>query len=58
MYYPADAQVLTPRSLRVVSGNGEEGLCALAPDVSGIYGVATTVDVDSFGLELPFKAVQ
>jgi hypothetical protein len=24
----------------------------------GGYGVATTVEVDSFGLELPFKAVQ
>ena len=58
MYYPTDAQVLTPRSLRVVSGNGEEGLCSLAPDVSGVYGVAATVEVDSFGLELPFKAVQ
>jgi hypothetical protein len=58
MYYPADAQVLTPRSLRVFYGNGDEGLCALAPDVSGVYGLATTVDVNSFGLEPPFKAVQ
>ena len=58
MYYPVDAQILTPRSVRVVSGNGDEGLCTLAPDASGVFGVATTVDVDSFGLEPPFKAVQ
>jgi hypothetical protein len=58
MYYPVDAQVLTPRSVRVVYGNGQEGLCTQAPGVSGVFGLATTVDVDSFGLELPFKAVQ
>jgi hypothetical protein len=57
MYYPTDAQELTPRSLRVASGDGEPGLCSLAPNVSGVFGVATTVDVDSFGLEPPFKAV-
>lgn len=58
MYYPADAQILTPRSLRVVYANGQEGLCTQAPDVSGVFGLATTVDVDSFGLELPFKAAR
>jgi len=58
LYYPTDGQALTPRSVRVVSGNGEEGLCAQAPEVPGVYGVAATVDVESFGLELPFKAVQ
>jgi hypothetical protein len=58
LYYPTDAQELSPRSLRLVSGDGEQGLCSLAPNVSGVFGVATTVDVDSFGLEPPFKAVQ
>lgn len=58
MYYPAGAQVLTPRSVRVVSGNGEEGLCTQAPEVAGVYGVAATVEVESFGLELPFKPVR
>ena len=58
LYYPTDAQVLTPRSLRVVSGDGEEGLCALAPDVVGVYGLASTVEVNSFALEPPFKATQ
>ena len=58
LYYPADAQVLTPRSLRVVSGSGEEGLCAQAPDVAGVYGLASTVEVNSFALEPPFKATQ
>jgi len=58
LYYPTGAQVLSPRSLRVVTGNGDEGVCSPASDISGVYGVATTVEVDSFGLELPFKAVQ
>ena len=58
LYYPTDAQELTPRSLRVASGNGEQGLCTLAPDFSGVFGIAMTVDIDSFGLELPFKATQ
>jgi hypothetical protein len=58
MYYPTDARELTPRSLKVAFGSGEEGVCSLAPNVSGVFGVATTVDVDSFGLEPPFKAVE
>ena len=58
LFYPVDAQVLTPRSTRVVLSNGEEGLCALAPEAAGVFGVAATVDVDSFGLELPFKATR
>ena len=57
MYYPTDAQEFTPRSLRVAFGSGEEGACSLAPNVSGAFGVATTIDIDSFGLEPPFKAV-
>jgi hypothetical protein len=58
MYYPKDYQQLTPRSLRVVSAAGEDGACYAAPDVPGVYGLAATVDVSSFGLELPFKAQQ
>jgi hypothetical protein len=58
LYYPTDTQVLSPRSLRVVSGNGEEGVCSPASDIPGVYGVATTIEVDSFGLEVPFKAIQ
>jgi hypothetical protein len=58
LYYPVDAQVLTPRSVRVISGNGEEGLCSLAPDVAGVFGLASTVEVNSFALEPPFKATQ
>ena len=57
LYYPTGAQVFSPRSLRVATGNGDE-VCSPASDISGVYGVATTVEVDSFGLELPFKAVQ
>jgi hypothetical protein len=58
LYYPTDTQVLSPRSLRVVSGNGEEGVCSPASGIPGVYGVATTIEVDSFGLEVPFKAIQ
>ncbi len=57
LFYPVDAQVLAPRSQRVVSGNGEEGLCSLAPGVDGSYGTAGTADVNSFALETPFKAI-
>jgi len=55
LYYPKDQQQLTPRSVRVASPDGE-GACYAASDVAGVYGVAATVDVSSFGLELPFKA--
>ena len=57
MYYPKDYQQLTPRSVRVTSPAGD-GACYAAPAVQGVYGVAATVDVNSFGLELPFKAQQ
>ena len=57
MYYPKDYQQLTPRSVRVTSPAGD-GACYAAPAVPGVYGVAATVDVNSFGLELPFKAQQ
>jgi len=58
LYYPTDAQVLTPRSTRVLSASGEEGLCSQTPEVAGVFGVAATVDIDSFALEPPFKATQ
>ena len=58
LYYPADQQQLNPLSLRVAYGTGQPGPCYPASNIAGVYGVATTVDVDSFGLELPFRAVQ
>jgi hypothetical protein len=58
LYYPTGHQVLTPQSLRLAYANGEEGLCQAASDVTGVYGAATTVNVDSFGFQLPFRAVQ
>ncbi len=58
LYYPKDQRQLTPKSLRVASASGEDGICYAASDIAGVYGLATTVDVDSFGLELPFKAQQ
>jgi len=58
LYYPTDQQELNPRSLRVARGHAPDGPCYPASDIPGVYGVATTVDIDSFGLEVPFKAVQ
>lgn len=58
LYYPVGPQELNPQSLRVAYANGGEGICVPASGVSGVYGVATTVNVDAFGLQLPFKAVQ
>jgi hypothetical protein len=58
LYYPTDQQILTPQSVRVLYGSGEQGTCYPAPNIPGVYGVAATVEVNSFGLELPFKAVQ
>jgi len=55
LYYPKDQQQLTPRSVRVASADGE-GACYAASDIAGVYGVAATVEVSSFGFELPFKA--
>ena len=57
LYYPVGTQDLEPRSLRVVTADGEQE-CTVAPDVPGTYGVATTADIDSFGLETPFRATQ
>jgi hypothetical protein len=58
LYYPTDQQQLNPMSLRVAHGNGQVDACQPASSISGSYGVATTVDIDSFGLELPFTATQ
>lgn len=58
LYYPTDQQQLNPQSLRVARGNGQEGPCYPASNIPGDYGVAASVDIDSFGFELPFKAVQ
>jgi hypothetical protein len=58
LYYPTDQQVSTPQSLHVVYGSGEVGSCLATSDIPGVYGAAATVTVDSFGLELPFRAVQ
>lgn len=58
LYYPVGQQTFNPQSLRVVNANGAEGQCLAASDLTGVYGVATTVNVDAFGLQLPFKAVQ
>jgi hypothetical protein len=57
LYYPRDQQQLTPLSVRVTSASGD-GACYPASDIAGVYGVAATVDVNSFGFELPFKAQQ
>jgi hypothetical protein len=59
LYYPTGAEELIPRSQKLVFGIGEEGVCSAAvANISGAFGVATTADVDSFGLEPPFKAVE
>ena len=58
LYYPKDQQQLTPRSVRIATPDGETGTCTAASDIAGVYGVAATVDVSSFGLELPFRATQ
>ncbi len=57
LYYPTDQQQLNPQSLRVASEDGLNA-CQPASNISGVYGVATTVDINSFGLELPFTATQ
>lgn len=57
LYYPKGQELLTPSSVRVVSSDGE-GACYAASGTAGVYGVATTVDVSSFGLEFPFTAQQ
>jgi hypothetical protein len=56
LYYPKDQQQLTPLSVRIATPEGETGTCSAASNIAGVYGVAATVDVSSFGLELPFTA--
>lgn len=58
LYYPTGQEELTPLSLRVAYSGGQEGACYAVSEVRGVYGAAATVNVDSFGLTLPFKAVQ
>ncbi|HZI66699.1 MAG TPA: hypothetical protein VFF17_09070 [Thermoanaerobaculia bacterium] len=58
LYYPADQQVLTPQSHKLVYGSGEEGPCYAAAGIADVYGTAASANVDSFGLALPFRAVQ
>jgi hypothetical protein len=58
LYYPADSQTINPLSLRLAFGDGTLGACNAASDIEGVYGVATSADVASFGLVLPFKAVR
>jgi hypothetical protein len=58
LQYPVGASELNPRSVKLVSGNGEEGFCTAATDEAGVYGVATSVEIDSFNVEPPFKATQ
>ncbi|MEO8349104.1 MAG: hypothetical protein ABI610_09350 [Acidobacteriota bacterium] len=58
LYYPAGQQERTPLSVHVAYGSGEEGPCHAVPEVKGIYGAVATVNVDTFGLVLPFRAVQ
>ena len=58
LYYPSDQRELSPRSLRVEYGSGESGPCLPGSSLTGVYGAVATVTVDSFRLELPFRAVQ
>jgi hypothetical protein len=57
LYYPTDALEIAPRSQKLIT-SGAESLCSAVANVSGVFGVATTADVDAFGLEPPFKAVE
>jgi hypothetical protein len=58
LFYPIGQQELTPGSVRVVFADETESACFVAAAIPGSYGEAVTVDVTSFGLEPPFKAVQ
>ena len=57
LHYPVGAQELNALSLRLANASGEVGFCT-ATETSGVYGVATSIDIDSFGVEPPFKATQ
>ena len=58
LFYPADQQVLTPQSHRLVYGTGEEGPCYASVGIAEVYGATATMNLDSLGLVLPFRAVQ
>ena len=58
LYYPVGALDLNPRSVRLATAEGDEGFCRAATDATGVYGVATSVEIDSFNLEAPFKSTQ
>ncbi|HVE65063.1 MAG TPA: hypothetical protein VNC59_00670 [Thermoanaerobaculia bacterium] len=58
LYYPADQQVLTPQSHKIIYGSGEEGPCYAAAGIADVYGTAASANVEGFGLALPFRAVQ
>lgn len=58
LYFPADSQTLNPLSVRLGHGNGELGACTAANNIEGVYGAASTADIDSFKLVLPFRAVR
>jgi hypothetical protein len=58
LYYPVGHQVLIPQSLRLVYAGGEDGPCQASSYGAGVYGAAATVNVDSFGLQLPFRVAQ
>jgi hypothetical protein len=58
LFYPADQQVVTPQSHRLVYGSGEEGPCYTSVGIAEVYGATATMNLDSLGLVLPFRAVQ
>lgn len=58
LYYPADQQVLTPQSHRVVYGSGQEGPCYASAGIEEVYGATATMNLETLGLVLPFRAVQ
>jgi hypothetical protein len=60
LYYPTNAAEMSPGSLRIVTEQPSyDTAChAITDRYTYMFGVATSIDVDSFGLELPFKAVQ
>jgi hypothetical protein len=58
LYYPVDSQVLDPQSLRIEYGSGDPGPCLAGSDLTGVYGAVSTVNVNSFNLQLPFRAIQ
>ena len=58
LYYPSDQHEMSPQSLRVEYASGDSGPCLAGSNLTGVYGAVATVSVDSFQLQLPFRAVQ